>query len=34
MDSRILSHRGNDFLMFMRLMKKKVITVVLDSEHR
>lgn len=33
MDSRIISHRGNDFLVYMRLIKKKVITVVLDSEH-
>jgi hypothetical protein len=33
MDSHILSHQGNDFVVYMRLMKKKVITVVLDSEH-
>ncbi len=33
MESHIISHRGNDFLVSMRLMKKKVITVVLDSEH-
>jgi hypothetical protein len=33
MDSRILSHSGNDFRVFMRLRKKQVITVVLDTEH-
>jgi hypothetical protein len=33
MDSHIISHHGNDFLVYMRLVKKKVITVVLDSEH-
>jgi hypothetical protein len=32
-DSHILWRHGNDFLVFMRLLKKKVITVVLDSEH-
>ena len=32
-DSHIISRNGNDFLVFMRLLKKKVITVVLDSEH-
>ena len=33
MASRLLSHNGNDFKMYMRLLKKKVITVVLDTEH-
>jgi hypothetical protein len=33
MSSRILSHNGNDFRVYMRLLKKKVITVVLDTEH-
>jgi hypothetical protein len=33
MESHIISRHGNDFLVNMRLMKKKVITVVLDSEH-
>jgi hypothetical protein len=33
MDSHIISHHGNDFLVYMRLVKKKVITVVLNSEH-
>ena len=32
-DSRILSHNGNDFHIYLRLLKKKVITVVLASEH-
>jgi hypothetical protein len=33
MDSRILAHSGNDYRVYMRLLKKKVITVVLDTEH-
>jgi hypothetical protein len=33
MTSRILTRNGNDFLVHMRLLKKKVITVVLDTEH-
>jgi hypothetical protein len=33
MDSHILAHKGNDFLVYMRLLKKKVITVVLNTEH-
>jgi hypothetical protein len=32
-DSRVISHTGNDFHIFLRLLKKKVITVVLNSEH-
>jgi hypothetical protein len=32
-DSRVLSHSGNDFHIYMRLLKKKVITVVLNTEH-
>jgi hypothetical protein len=32
-DSRILSHDGNVFRIYMRLVKKKVITVVLNTEH-
>src|ERR1035441_4216210 len=32
-DSRVLSHTGNDFHIYLRLLKKKVITVVLSSEH-
>ena len=33
MDSRLISHRGNDFTIYLRLLKKKVITVVLDTDH-
>lgn len=32
MDSRLLAHRGNNFTIFLRLLKK-VITVVMDTEH-
>jgi len=32
-DSRILSHNGNDFRIYLRLLKKKVITVQLNTEH-
>jgi hypothetical protein len=31
--SRVISHTGNDFHIYLRLLKKKVITVVLNSEH-
>jgi len=31
--SRILRHDGNDFLVFFRFRKKKVITSILDTEH-
>ena len=31
--SRVISHNGNDYRIFLRLLKKKVITVVLNSEH-
>ncbi len=33
MDSRLVSHRGNDFTIYLRLLKKKIITVVLDTYH-
>jgi hypothetical protein len=33
LDSRVLSHEGNDFRIYLRLLKKKVITVVLNTEH-
>jgi hypothetical protein len=33
MDSRLLSHQGNNFTIFLRLLKKKIITVVMDTEH-
>jgi len=32
-DSRLISQDGNDFRIFLRLLKKKVITVVLDTDH-
>ncbi len=31
--SRLVSRNGNDFEVYMRLLKKKVITVVLDTDH-
>jgi hypothetical protein len=34
MDSRLLSRNGNEFRVYMRLLKKKVITVVMNTEHR
>ena len=33
MDSKLISHNGNDFQIFLRLLKKKIITVVLDTDH-
>jgi hypothetical protein len=32
-DSRLLSHHGDDFQIYLRLLKKKIITVVLDTYH-
>jgi hypothetical protein len=32
-DSKLLSHHGNDFQIYLRLLKKKIITVVLDTDH-
>jgi hypothetical protein len=32
-DSRLLSRDGNHYRVYFRLMKKKVLTVVLDTEH-
>ena len=31
--SKLLSHNGDDFKIFYRLRKKKVITVTLDTDH-
>jgi hypothetical protein len=31
--SRLISHRGNDFQIYLRLLKKKIVTVVLDTDH-
>jgi len=33
LDSKLISRRGNDFQIFLRLLKKKIITVVLDTDH-
>jgi hypothetical protein len=32
-DSKLISRRGNDFKIYMRLLKKKILTVVLDTDH-
>lgn len=32
-DSKLLSHNGNDFQIYLRLLKKKIITVVIDTDH-
>ena len=32
-DSKLISRDGNDFQVYLRLLKKKVITVVLDTDH-
>ena len=32
-DSQLVSHQGNDFQIRYRLLKKKLITVVLDTDH-
>jgi len=31
--SRLVSRHGDDFQIYLRLLKKKIITVVLDTEH-
>lgn len=31
--SRLISHHGNDFQIYLRLLKKKIITVILDTDH-
>jgi hypothetical protein len=31
--SKLLSHHDNDFKIYLRLLKKKIITVVLDTDH-
>jgi hypothetical protein len=33
-DSKLISREGNDFQIYLRLLKKKVITVVLDTYHQ
>jgi hypothetical protein len=32
-DSKLLSRHDNDFKIYLRLLKKKILTVVLDTEH-
>lgn len=32
-DSKLLSRNGDDFKIYLRLLKKKILTVVLDTEH-
>jgi hypothetical protein len=32
-DSKLVARAGNDFKIFLRLLKKKIITVVLDTDH-
>jgi hypothetical protein len=32
-DSKLISRRGDDFKIFLRVLKKKIITVVLDTDH-
>ncbi|HYL13255.1 MAG TPA: hypothetical protein VEV41_09470 [Terriglobales bacterium] len=32
-DSKLLSRHDNDFQIYLRLLKKKIITVVLDTDH-
>jgi hypothetical protein len=32
-DSKLLKRSGNDFQIYLRLLKKKIITVVLDTYH-
>ena len=32
-DSKLIRHEDNDFLIYLRLLKKKIITVILDTDH-
>ena len=32
-DSKLISRDGDDFQVYLRLLKKKIITVVLDTDH-
>lgn len=34
MDSKLISRHGQDFQIYLRLLKKKIITVVLDTDHQ
>jgi hypothetical protein len=33
-DSKLISHHGNNFQIYLRLLKKKILTVVLDTDHK
>ncbi len=33
LDSKLISRDGNDFKVYLRLLKRKIITVVLDTDH-
>ena len=32
-DSRLIARQGDDFQIYLRVLKKKIITVVLDTDH-
>ncbi|HEV2400886.1 MAG TPA: hypothetical protein VGS27_28390 [Candidatus Sulfotelmatobacter sp.] len=32
-DSKLIARDGNDFQVYLRLLKKKIITVILDTDH-
>lgn len=32
-DSKLISREGDDFRVYLRLLKKKIVTVVLDTDH-
>ncbi|MGB7848783.1 MAG: hypothetical protein WBL63_24440 [Candidatus Acidiferrum sp.] len=32
-ESKLISHHHNDFEIYLRLLKKKILTVVLDTDH-
>jgi hypothetical protein len=32
-DSKLISRHGDDFQIYLRLLKKKILTVVLDTDH-
>ena len=33
MDSKLIAHHDNEFQIYLRLLKKKIITVVLETDH-
>jgi len=33
-DSKLISHHQNDFRIYLRLLKRKIMTVVLDTDHK